>query len=131
MRHTVGIQQPRKIARLGVGALGERELRQLALDDLVVDQPLHRAPLAARVVEGKPRAPQRRVLAQGILETPERTATDHRALEPVARPRVAHVADEVLHIAVAAAPRGLAQSHRSRHARCRRAPMRTAARPGR
>ena len=52
-------------------------------------------------MEGEPGAPQLGVVGQRVLEAPERAAAHDRPLEQVARACVAHVADEVLHVAVA------------------------------
>ena len=101
MREAVRVEEAGQVRRLGVVPARDGVLGRRGLDELVLDEPFDRSPLAARVVEGEPGAPQLGEVLQRVLEPPERPATDDRALEQVARAWIPHISDEVLHVLIA------------------------------
>jgi hypothetical protein len=90
------------------GQLGERRvfprphlpLRDRALDQLLVCQPLDGAALHAGVVEGEPRLTQIGEVQQHVLEPAEGASPGDGPLPQVPRPLVPHAADEVLHVPI-------------------------------
>ncbi len=80
-------------------------LREAALEQPLVRQPLNDAALHAGVVERKPHLTQLLEVQQRVLEPTERAAPGDRPLQQIPSSRVPHPVDEVLHIPVGLAGR--------------------------